>query len=74
MKEPVILTKTNEENQVIEVTAYHLENLKMVEKFPELYRLKLIGGKVKSFDDLKKCPQLYEVSLGLTDVEEFSSL
>lgn len=74
MKEPVILTKTNEENQVIEVTAYHVENLKMVEKFPELYRLKLIGGKVKSFDVLKKCPNLYEISLGLTEVEDFSSL
>lgn len=74
MKEPIVLTKTNKENQIIEVTAYHLENLRIVEKFPDVCSLKLVGGKVKNFNDLKKCPRLYEVSLGLTEVEDFSSL
>ena len=54
MKEPIVLTKTNKENQIIEVTAYHLENLRIVEKFPDVCSLKLVGGKVKNFNDLKK--------------------
>ena len=43
-KEPIILTKENSNNQIIEITAYHLQDLSAVEKAPNLCKLNLIGG------------------------------
>lgn len=74
MKNSIILTKENKENQIIEVTAYHLQDLKVVVKFPELRKLVLIGGQVPDFQELKRCPKLYELDLQLTEVDNFSTL
>ena len=74
MKNSIILTKENKENQIIEVTAYHLQDLKVVVKFPELRKLVLIGGQVLDFQELKCCPKLYELDLQLTEVDNFSTL
>ena len=51
-KEPIILTKENSNNQIIEITAYHLQDLSAVEKAPNLCKLNLIGGELKNFQSL----------------------
>lgn len=48
-KEPIILTKENSNNQIIEITAYHLRDLSTVEKAPNLCKLNLIGGELWSY-------------------------
>lgn len=72
--EPIILTKDNSNNQIIEITAYHLQDLSMVEKAPNLCKLNLIGGELHDFQSLEKCSKLQELNLRLTKVEDFSSL
>ena len=54
-KEPIILTKENSNNQIIEITAYHLQDLSAVEKAPNLCKLNFIGGELKNFQSLEKC-------------------
>ena len=73
-KEPIILTKENSNNQIIEITAYHLQDLSAVEKAPNLCKLNLIGGELKNFQSLEKCSKLQALNLRLTKVEDFSSL
>lgn len=73
-KEPIILTKENSNNQIIEITAYHLRDLSTVEKAPNLCKLNLIGGELHDFQSLEKCSKLQELNLHLTKVEDFSSL
>lgn len=74
MKNPIILTKENKENQIIEVTGYHLQDLKVIENFPELRKLILVGGYVSDFQELKCCPKIYELDLQLTEIDNFSTL
>lgn len=74
MKNSIILTKENKENQIIEITAYHLQDLSMVEKVPNLCKLNLIGGELHDFQSLEKCSKLQALNLRLTKVEDFSSL
>lgn len=74
MKKSIILKKENEDNKVIEITAYHLRELSILEKTPDLCKLNLIGGELCDLYQLKKCPKLYELNLKLTKVDNFSSL
>lgn len=74
MNKPLILTKENAQNEVIEMTAYHLQDLRILEKTPALCKLNLIGGELSDLYPLKKCPKLYELNLELTKVDDFSSL
>lgn len=74
MKDPIILTKTNQENQVIEAKAYHLQNLDVVSGFTNLCRLELVGGKIFDFYDLKDMENLYELKIGFTEIRDFSSI
>lgn len=53
-KEPIILTKENSNNQIIEITAYHLQDLSAVEKAPNLCKLNLIGRGAKEFSKSRK--------------------
>ena len=73
-KEPIILTKENSNNQIIEITAYHPQDLSAVEKALNLCKLNLIGGELKNFQSLEKCSKLQALNLRLTKVEDFSSL
>ena len=72
MKKSIILKKENEDNKVIEITAYHLRELSILEKTPDLCKLNLIGGELCDLYQLKKCPKLYELNLKLTKVDNFS--
>lgn len=47
MKEPIILTKENRYEQVIEIKAYHLHDLNVPVKFDALCRLELIGEEIQ---------------------------
>ena len=44
MDKPLILTKENAHNEVAEMTAYHLQDLRILEKMPALCKLNLVGG------------------------------
>lgn len=74
MKEPIILTKKNKKNDIVEVTAYHLQDLNVIENFSELRQLRLIGGHISDFQTLNCCTHLYELDLRLTEVDDFSAL
>ncbi|MCU6748650.1 MULTISPECIES: hypothetical protein [Lachnospiraceae] len=74
MDKPLILTKENAHNEVAEMTAYHLQDLRILEKMPALCKLNLVGGEVSDLYPLKKCPKLYALNLELTKVDNFSSL
>ena len=65
MDKPLILTKENAHNEVAEMTAYHLQDLRILEKMPALCKLNLVGGEVS---------ELYALNLELTKVDNFSSL
>ena len=57
MNKPLILTNENVQNEVIEMTAYHLQDLCILEKTPDLWKLNLVGGELSDLYPLKKMHQ-----------------
>lgn len=74
MKEEICLKQENRKGAVVGLTAYHMNCLKKLEEFPELIRLKLVGGKIKDFTGLRYCPKLTVMEVGLTEIDDVSSL
>lgn len=74
MKEPIILTKQNKDQQVIEVKAYNLIDLNVLAQFDTLCRLELIGGNIQDFKEICKLKNLCELRLKLVQVNNFTSV
>ena len=74
MKEEIYLTQENKKGNIVGLTVYHINDLKKIEEFPELIRLKLVGGKIEDFTGLQHCPKLISLEIGLTEIHDFLSL